>query len=86
MDRSQVKHVVSAFRSGQSKGIEVHKSEVRSKWSMQRSIRDRISIFVSDRACPGLNAFARFYAGAVQLANLGALTRILLSGVLLSKF
>ncbi len=29
---------------------------------------------------------ARFYAGAVQLANLGALTRIILSGVLLSKF
>ncbi len=29
---------------------------------------------------------ARFYAGAVQLANLGALTRIIFSGVLLSKF
>ncbi len=32
------------------------------------------------------SAYARFYAGAVQLANLGALTRIILSGVLLSKF
>ncbi len=46
----------------------------------------------SERACVGtrtcLNACARarFYAGAVQLANLGALTRIILSGVLLSKF
>ncbi len=29
---------------------------------------------------------ARFYARAVQLANWGALTRIILSGVLLSKF
>ncbi len=29
---------------------------------------------------------ARFYAWAVQLANWGALTRIILSGVLLSKF
>ncbi len=29
---------------------------------------------------------ARFYAGAVQLANWGALTRIILSGILLSKF
>ncbi len=28
----------------------------------------------------------RFYARAVQLANLGALTRIIFSGVLLSKF
>ncbi len=33
-----------------------------------------------------IGQFARFYAGAVQLANLGALTRIILSGVLLSKF
>ncbi len=30
--------------------------------------------------------FARFYAGAVQLANWGALTRIILSGILRSKF
>ena len=29
---------------------------------------------------------ARFYAGAVQLANWGALTRIILSGILRSKF
>ncbi len=32
------------------------------------------------------NPTARFYAGAVQLANWGALTRIISSGVLLSKF
>ncbi len=37
--------------------------------------------------CDALNlSVRRFYAGAVQLANLGALTRIIFSGVLLSKF
>ncbi len=42
------------------------------------------------RACKFLShsqkVLARFYARAVQLANWGALTRIILSGVLLSKF
>ena len=39
-----------------------------------------------ERSLWNFAACARFYAGAVQLANLGALTRIILSGVLLSKF
>ncbi len=38
------------------------------------------------RVCVCVWEGARFYAWAVQLANWGALTRIILSGVLLSKF